>query len=179
MDCLIISQIDIWVEPIITLLHMSVSSGMIRLPKATKTPVKSKVVPRQSLATIVKDLGENFQTAIFANHFSLKCDWMVTSVVVLLCSHLSSAETEGVQRTPNTHQQEPGQPASWGPKPAGEERLRQRQYPIHTHTELGGIVAPPRNVPLPSTAQPYACLSLIHRLQGFPTQPMGGRTLQV
>lgn len=38
---------------------MSISSGMIRLPKATKTPPKSKVVPRQSLATIVKDLGEN------------------------------------------------------------------------------------------------------------------------
>lgn len=32
---------------------------MIRLPKATKTPVKSKLVPRQSLATIVKDLGKN------------------------------------------------------------------------------------------------------------------------
>lgn len=32
---------------------------MIRLPKATKTPLKSKLVPRQSLATIVKDLGEN------------------------------------------------------------------------------------------------------------------------
>uniref|UniRef100_A0A665WMS5 Metastasis-associated protein MTA2-like n=1 Tax=Echeneis naucrates TaxID=173247 RepID=A0A665WMS5_ECHNA len=30
---------------------------MIRLPKATKTPLKSKVVPRQSLATIVKDLA--------------------------------------------------------------------------------------------------------------------------
>uniref|UniRef100_A0A3Q4I557 Metastasis associated 1 family, member 2 n=1 Tax=Neolamprologus brichardi TaxID=32507 RepID=A0A3Q4I557_NEOBR len=30
---------------------------MIRLPKATKTPVKSKLVPRQSLATIVKDLA--------------------------------------------------------------------------------------------------------------------------
>uniref|UniRef100_A0A674N6Q4 Metastasis associated 1 family, member 2 n=1 Tax=Takifugu rubripes TaxID=31033 RepID=A0A674N6Q4_TAKRU len=30
---------------------------MIRLPKATKTPPKSKVVPRQSLATIVKDLA--------------------------------------------------------------------------------------------------------------------------
>eukprot|EP00064_Thunnus_orientalis_P003800 superscaffoldBa00000325_g3811 len=30
---------------------------MIRLPKATKTNVKSKVVPRQSLATIVKDLA--------------------------------------------------------------------------------------------------------------------------
>uniref|UniRef100_A0A8C4HGC9 Metastasis associated 1 family, member 2 n=1 Tax=Dicentrarchus labrax TaxID=13489 RepID=A0A8C4HGC9_DICLA len=32
---------------------------MIRLPKATKTPTKSKLVPRQSLATIVKDLGKN------------------------------------------------------------------------------------------------------------------------
>uniref|UniRef100_A0A669E6M2 Metastasis associated 1 family, member 2 n=1 Tax=Oreochromis niloticus TaxID=8128 RepID=A0A669E6M2_ORENI len=32
---------------------------MIRLPKATKTPLKSKLVPRQSLATIVKDLGKN------------------------------------------------------------------------------------------------------------------------
>uniref|UniRef100_A0A7N6B5Y4 Metastasis associated 1 family, member 2 n=1 Tax=Anabas testudineus TaxID=64144 RepID=A0A7N6B5Y4_ANATE len=30
---------------------------MIRLPKATKTPQKSKLVPRQSLATIVKDLA--------------------------------------------------------------------------------------------------------------------------
>uniref|UniRef100_A0A1A8GZR4 Metastasis associated 1 family, member 2 n=2 Tax=Nothobranchius korthausae TaxID=1143690 RepID=A0A1A8GZR4_9TELE len=30
---------------------------MIRLPKATKTPLKCKVVPRQSLATIVKDLA--------------------------------------------------------------------------------------------------------------------------
>uniref|UniRef100_A0A096LT94 Metastasis associated 1 family, member 2 n=1 Tax=Poecilia formosa TaxID=48698 RepID=A0A096LT94_POEFO len=30
---------------------------MIRLPKATKSPLKSKVIPRQSLATIVKDLG--------------------------------------------------------------------------------------------------------------------------
>lgn len=37
---------------------MSIFLGMIRLPKATKTPPKSKVVPRQSLATIVKDLGE-------------------------------------------------------------------------------------------------------------------------
>lgn len=36
-----------------------VSSGMIRLPKATKTPLKSKLVPRQSLATIVKDLGKS------------------------------------------------------------------------------------------------------------------------
>uniref|UniRef100_A0A3Q1H769 Metastasis associated 1 family, member 2 n=1 Tax=Anabas testudineus TaxID=64144 RepID=A0A3Q1H769_ANATE len=32
---------------------------MIRLPKATKTPQKSKLVPRQSLATIVKDLGKS------------------------------------------------------------------------------------------------------------------------
>uniref|UniRef100_A0A8C6PR61 Metastasis associated 1 family, member 2 n=1 Tax=Nothobranchius furzeri TaxID=105023 RepID=A0A8C6PR61_NOTFU len=32
---------------------------MIRLPKATKTPLKCKVVPRQSLAAIVKDLGES------------------------------------------------------------------------------------------------------------------------
>ncbi|KAG7235430.1 hypothetical protein INR49_002660 [Caranx melampygus] len=48
---------------------------MIRLPKATKTPLKSKVVPRQSLATIVKDLGEN--------------------------GHLRSSETEGVQRPPH------------------------------------------------------------------------------
>ncbi|XP_008336382.2 metastasis-associated protein MTA2-like, partial [Cynoglossus semilaevis] len=31
--------------------------GIIRLPKAPKTPVKSKVVPRQSLAAIVKDLA--------------------------------------------------------------------------------------------------------------------------
>ncbi|PWA14771.1 hypothetical protein CCH79_00014457 [Gambusia affinis] len=30
---------------------------MIRLPKATKSPLKSKVIPRQSLATIVKDLA--------------------------------------------------------------------------------------------------------------------------
>lgn len=40
-----------------------VSSGMIRLPKATKSHVKNKVIPRQSLATIVKDLGENPHTA--------------------------------------------------------------------------------------------------------------------
>lgn len=32
---------------------------MIRLPKATKAPVKSKLIPRQSLAAIVKDLGES------------------------------------------------------------------------------------------------------------------------
>lgn len=38
-----------------------VSSGMIRLPKATKAPVKSRVIPRQSLANIVKDLGKNKQ----------------------------------------------------------------------------------------------------------------------
>lgn len=37
---------------------VSVLSGMIRLPKATKAPLKSKLVPRQSLAIIVKDLGE-------------------------------------------------------------------------------------------------------------------------
>uniref|UniRef100_A0A8C5C5D0 Metastasis associated 1 family, member 2 n=1 Tax=Gadus morhua TaxID=8049 RepID=A0A8C5C5D0_GADMO len=31
---------------------------IIRLPKATKNPQKNRVIPRQSLATIVKDLGE-------------------------------------------------------------------------------------------------------------------------
>uniref|UniRef100_A0A8C5HAD1 Metastasis associated 1 family, member 2 n=1 Tax=Gouania willdenowi TaxID=441366 RepID=A0A8C5HAD1_GOUWI len=34
-------------------------TSIIRLPKATKTPLKTKVVPRQSLANIVKDLGTN------------------------------------------------------------------------------------------------------------------------
>ena len=110
---------------------------MIRLPKATKTQVKTKVIPRQSLATIVKDLGENCHTLLYVlmHCLSLKCDWMMTSAAVcLLCSHICSSETEGVQRTPDTHQQEPGQPASWGPEPAGEERLRQRQYYTHTNT---------------------------------------------
>ena len=32
--------------------------GIIRLPKATKNPPKNRVIPRQSLATIVKDLGK-------------------------------------------------------------------------------------------------------------------------
>lgn len=38
--------------------ELCVPSGMIRLPKASKPPLKNKPVPRQSLATIVKDLGE-------------------------------------------------------------------------------------------------------------------------
>lgn len=44
---------------------------MIRLPKATKTPQKSKVIPRQSLANIVKDLGESTSCDITAFFYLL------------------------------------------------------------------------------------------------------------
>uniref|UniRef100_A0A674DTY0 Metastasis associated 1 family, member 2 n=1 Tax=Salmo trutta TaxID=8032 RepID=A0A674DTY0_SALTR len=35
---------------------------MIRLPKATKAPIKNRSIPRPPLATIVKELGENLPT---------------------------------------------------------------------------------------------------------------------
>lgn len=109
---------------------------MIRLPKATKTPLKTKLVPRPSLANIVKDLGKDTKITPPLHQlypFLLKHHW------ILLCalgSHHSPSETEGIQRTPNTHQQEPGQPASCGPEPAREERLWQRQCSCHTHHKL-------------------------------------------
>lgn len=61
---------------------MSVSSGMIRLPKATKTPLKSKVVPRQSLATIVKDLGKNTSCDIIIIQF-LGALWIESTELLL------------------------------------------------------------------------------------------------
>ena len=56
---------------------------MIRLPKATKTPVKSKLVPRQSLATIVKDLGKNTSRDLMSHWPVLHCDLLLSSVVVV------------------------------------------------------------------------------------------------
>lgn len=67
---------NVWFE-------MSVSSGMIRLPKATKTPLKSKVVPRQSLATIVKDLGKNTSCGIII--LLLSGLWMCVCVCASQC----------------------------------------------------------------------------------------------
>lgn len=61
---------------------MSVSSGMIRLPKATKTPLKSKVVPRQSLATIVKDLGKNTSCGIIIQFLGVL--WIEIAVLLLI-----------------------------------------------------------------------------------------------
>ena len=55
VECFLTNQMMVMVQSLILL---SVSLGMIRLPKATKTNLKSKLIPRQSLATIVKDLGE-------------------------------------------------------------------------------------------------------------------------
>lgn len=116
------------------LLDMSIFPGMIRLPKATKTPPKSKLMPRQSLATIVKDLGKNKScdqhTSSNTANLCLLSHWWV----LCLCSHFCSSETEGIQRTPDTYQQKPGQPASWGPKLTGKERVWQCQYLWNTQS---------------------------------------------
>uniref|UniRef100_A0A671XR03 Metastasis associated 1 family, member 2 n=1 Tax=Sparus aurata TaxID=8175 RepID=A0A671XR03_SPAAU len=55
---------------------------MIRLPKATKTPLKSKVVPRQSLATIVKDLGKNTSCGIIIQFLGVL--WIEIAVLLLI-----------------------------------------------------------------------------------------------
>lgn len=113
---------------------LSVPSGMIRLPKATKTPQKSKLVPRQSLANIVKDLGKNLSNA--TERLALVF-YSAIIMLLCLCSHLCTFETEGVQRSSDPHQQEPGQPASCWPRPAGKERVWQRQYYTHTSATMG------------------------------------------
>lgn len=116
---------------------------MIRLPKATKTPLKSKLVPRQSLATIVKDLGKNTSDITssditsFPNRpvnqnltgqfFPCRSKNSCVTGRCRLRSHLGASETQSVSRTPDAHQQESGEPASGGPKPAGKEGLRQRK----------------------------------------------------
>lgn len=62
---------------------------------------------------------------------SFTCSVVIWSHLVFSCSHFCSTEAEGVQRTANPHQQEPGQPASSSSKPAGKERLRQRKCSSH------------------------------------------------
>lgn len=74
-------------------------SGIIRLPKATKTPMKNKVIPRPSLANIVKDLGmarTNSNWMCFAFHLSCLC-WPL-----FLCAAISAPLKLKASRGPPT-----------------------------------------------------------------------------
>uniref|UniRef100_A0A8D3BSX7 Metastasis associated 1 family, member 2 n=1 Tax=Scophthalmus maximus TaxID=52904 RepID=A0A8D3BSX7_SCOMX len=65
---------------------------IIRLPKATKTPLKSKLVPRPSLATIVKDLGKSWSRDHHSSrHLSSCVIVLLNRIVVVVVSAAISA----------------------------------------------------------------------------------------
>lgn len=121
---------------------MSVSSGMIRLPKATKTPLKSKLVPRQSLATIVKDLGKNTScditspTGLWILNCHTVCALSVLPLVWLVVVSLQPPQLLWNSR----HLEDPRHPST-GIRPASLEwakacweREASTASVVHTHT---------------------------------------------
>lgn len=95
-----------------------VSTGMIRLPKATKAPLKSKLIPRQSLAIIVKDLGERREFG------SACCPLTVTDLLhVVFCSLSLSVSQPSLRRSDSRLPADPRRPST-GTRPASREWAR-------------------------------------------------------
>lgn len=123
---------------------MFVSTGMIRLPKATKTPLKSKLVPRQSLATIVKDLGESTScditssTGLWILNFSAICALTVFTLIWLVVVSLQLFQLLWNSR----HLEDPPHPST-GIRPASPEWVKacwekeaSTASVVYTHTHI-------------------------------------------